>query len=103
MHVISRSPFNEAMFKFPDSATALADLLKVLEKGEFPHPESLKKRIQTLDNFKYRNKWWVMDVSGNKIRVIAYIDFRLQKAFIKHIGTHDEYDRLTKHYREHKE
>ncbi|WP_318370231.1 type II toxin-antitoxin system HigB family toxin [Enterobacter sp.] len=103
MHVISRSPFNEAIRRFPDSAIALVDMLTLLEKGTFNSPAELKRRIRSLDNFKYRNKWWVIDVSGNKLRVLAYIDFRLQKIFIKHIVTHVEYDRLTTYYREHKE
>jgi len=103
VHVISRSPFNDAMIRFPDSAVALVDLLKLLEKGDFGSPDTLKQHVRSLDNFKYRNKWWVIDVSGNKLRVIAYIDFRLQKVFVKHVVTHAEYNKLTKYYREHKE
>ncbi len=103
MHVISRSPFNDAMIRFPDSAVALVDLLKLLEKGDFGSPDALKQHVRSLDNFKYRNKWWVIDVSGNKLRVITYIDFRLQKVFVKHVVTHAEYYKLTKYYREHKE
>ncbi|WP_410014328.1 type II toxin-antitoxin system HigB family toxin [Sodalis sp. C49] len=103
MHVISRLPFNEARAEFPNSATALVDLLMTLEKGSFSSPESMKKAISSLDNFKYREKWWVIDVSGNTLRIIAFIDFQLQKVFIKHIASHADYDKLTKYYREHKE
>jgi len=103
VHVISRGPFNDAMIKFPASAVALVDLLKLLEKGDFDSPEALKQHLRSLDNFKYRNKWWVIDVSGNKLRVIACIDFRLKKVFVKHIVTHADYNKLTTYYREHKE
>lgn len=59
----------------------------------------MKRYIPSLDNFKYRDKWWVIDVSGNSLRLISYIDFRLHKIFVKHIVSHAEYDKLTAYYR----
>ena len=103
LHVISRQPFNEAMLQFPNSAGALVYLLSVLEKETFSSPDEMRRQLPSLDNFRYRNKWWVIDVSGNTLRLIAYIDYRLQKVFVKHIVTHADYDKLTKYYREHKE
>ncbi|HBC6264613.1 MULTISPECIES: type II toxin-antitoxin system HigB family toxin [Citrobacter] len=103
MHVISRKPFNEAILRFPNHMAALVDLLNILEKKMFHTPEDMKQYIPSLDNFKYRNKWWVINVSGNCLRLIAYIDFKLQKVFVKHIVHHAEYDRLTTYYRGHKE
>jgi len=103
LHVISRQPFNEAANKFPNSELALFDLMRVLEKHNFGSPDEMKTVIQSLDNFKHRKKWWVIDVSGNTLRLIAFIDFEKHKLFVKHIITHAEYDKLTKYYREHKE
>ena len=53
--------------------------------------------------FKYRDKWWVIDIAGNHLRLIAFISFRINKVFVKHIVSHAEYDRLTNHYRRNKE
>ncbi|MBC3212367.1 type II toxin-antitoxin system HigB family toxin [Serratia fonticola] len=103
MHVISRLPFNEAAGDFPNSALALRDLMRLLEKKSFSSPDEMKRAIPSLDNFKYRKKWWVIDVSGNTLRLMAFIDFEKQKIFVKHIVTHAEYDKLTKYYREHKQ
>ncbi|MDF3826958.1 MULTISPECIES: type II toxin-antitoxin system HigB family toxin [unclassified Pseudocitrobacter] len=103
MHVISRKPFNEAIENFPHCAQAIADLLSVLEKRSFNTPLEMREQLTSLDNFKYRNKWWVIDIAGNHLRLIAYIDFRLQKLFVKHIVTHLEYERLNHFYRGHKE
>ncbi|TGB66492.1 cytoplasmic protein [Escherichia sp. E4930] len=102
MHVISHKPFNEAIKRFPPYEDALIDLLNLLEKTAFSDPGEMKRYIPSLDNFKYRDKWWVINIAGNHLRLIAYIDFRLQKCFIKHIVTHNEYDRLTTWYRSHK-
>lgn len=91
------------MLMYPNHGLALSELLNVLEKKTFNHPEEMKQYIPSLDNFKYRNKWWVIDVSGNNLRLIAYVDFRLHKVFVKHIVLHAEYDKLTEYYRGHKE
>lgn len=78
MHVISHKPFNEAIKCFPPYEGALIDLLNLLEKTEFSDPGEMKRYIPSLDNFKYRDKLWVINIAGNHLRLIAYIDFRLQ-------------------------
>ena len=89
---------------YPNHQLALADLLNVLEKKTFIQPEEMKQYIPSLDNFTYRDKWWVIDVSGNSLRMlISYIDFRSHKIFVKHIVSHAEYDKLTAYYRGNKE
>lgn len=88
---------------YPNHQLALADLLNVMEKKTFIQPEEMKQYIPSLDNFKYRDKWWVIDVSGNSLRLISYIDFRSHKIFVKHIVSHAEYDELTAYFRGNKE
>ena len=29
-----------------------------------------------LDNFKYRDKWWVLDIGGNNLRLLAFMSKR---------------------------
>jgi mRNA interferase HigB len=70
---------------------------------DFASPTEMRALIPSLDNFKYRNKWWVLDVGGNNLRIIAYINFVNKRFYVKHITTHAEYDRLTRYYRENKE
>jgi mRNA interferase HigB len=36
----------------------------------------------------------VFDVSGNRFRLAAHVDFRRQKVFLKWFGTHAEYDKI---------
>lgn len=91
------------MLMYPNHELALTELLNVLEKKIFTQHEEMKRYIPSLDNFKYRDKWWVIDVSGNSLRLISYIDFRLHKIFVKHIVSHAEYDKLTAYYRGNKE
>ncbi len=67
------------------------------------HPPSLRgcaadEVFPSLDNFKHKDKWWVLDVGGNHLRVIAFIQFVQNRMYVKHIVTHAEYDGLFKRY-----
>lgn len=103
MHVISREPFEQATRLFPNDAIAIKALYRLVRETDFKSPDELRTAVPGLDNFKYRNKWWVLDVGGNNLRVIAYINFVNRRFYVKHIITHAEYDKLTRYYRENKE
>lgn len=98
MNVISKKPFNDAAKKYPNDRVALLEMFKVLHKAEFSSPEELKAVFPSLDNFKYKDKWWVLDAGGNNLRVIAFIQFVNKRMYIKHIVNHSDYDKLTKKY-----
>lgn len=98
MHVISRKPFNEAIRKYPNDAIAIESAYKTLRNGIFPTPLELKAVFPSLDNFRYKDKWWVIDIGGNNLRLLAFIEFRDNRMYVKHIVTHAEYDKLCKKY-----
>ena len=98
MHVISRKPFNDAVKLYPNDAAAIESAYKVLRNGSFEDPYELKAIFPSLDNFKYKKKWWVIDIGGNNLRMIAFIEFRDNRMYVKHIVTHAEYDKLCKKY-----
>ena len=98
MHVISRKPFRDAVKRHPNDAAAINQTYLVLRKGQFGSPEELKKVFPSLDNFKYKKKWWVIDIGGNNLRLIAFIEFRDNRMYVKHIAPHAEYDKLCKKY-----
>jgi mRNA interferase HigB len=99
MHVISRKPFADAIKRYPNDATALENTYNVLKRGDFKTPLELKAVFKSLDNFKYKDKWWVIDIGGNNLRMLAFIEFRHNRMYVKHIVTHTEYDELCKKYR----
>jgi len=98
MHVISRKPFNDAIKKFPNDAKAIEATYKVLKAGSYHTPDDLKAVFPSLDNFTYKDKWWVIDIGGNNLRLIAFIEFRDNRMYIRHISSHSEYDKLCKKY-----
>lgn len=98
MNVISKKPFNDAAQKYPNDREALLEMYRVLHKTDFQTPGELKAVFQSLDNFKFKEKWWVLDVGGNNLRVLAFIQFVNKRMYIKHIVNHADYDKLTKKY-----
>lgn len=99
MNVIAKKIFNDAAKKYPNDRVALMDIYKQLDKNDFSSPEELKAVYSTLDNFKYKNKWWVIDVGGNNLRIICFIQFVNKRLYVKHIVNHADYDKLTDKYR----
>ena len=77
-------------FSFMDKKKALDRIGK--------SPEELKAVFSSLDNFKYKDKWYVIDISGNNIRLMAFIEFRAGKMFVKHVVNHPDYDKLCERY-----
>ncbi len=98
MHVISRKPFHDASRNHPNDADAIAVLYKTLWNDVFKTPDALKTLCPSLDNFKCKAQWWVIDIGGNNLRLIAFIAFRDNHMYVKHIVNHSEYDKLCKRY-----
>jgi len=65
MHVIAKRAFEEAMRKYPNERESLSDVYKILKAGAFDTPRDLKNVFPSLDNFKYKEHWYVIDIGGN--------------------------------------
>jgi len=99
MHVISKRPFNEAARNHPNHGKSLEDLYRVLRSSDFGTPDEMRRVFPSLDNFKYRKKWWVINVAGNHLRIIAFVQFTQNRMYVKYILTHADYDRLCKRFK----
>lgn len=98
MRIVTRKVFDEAIRIYPNDAPSLQRTYKLLKTESFPSPEALRKVLPSLDNFRYKDRWWVIDIAGNNLRLIAFISFEQQILFVKHITTHAEYDKLCRRY-----
>lgn len=94
MHVISKKPFVDAAGRYPQHADAIMDTYKALKTGRFETPGDLKAVFPSLDNFKWKPHWYVIDIAGNNMRLLAVIFFTTQKLLVKYIVPHKEYDEL---------
>ena len=103
MRIVSRAPFRDAGLAYPNDADSLDRTYRALKNGTFGTPDELRGIFPSLDNFKHKDRWWVIDIGGNNLRLIAFIDFVKQLLYVKHIVTHSEYDKLNRHYRENRD
>jgi len=90
MHVISKEPFRKAIERFPNHRASIENTYQTLNKGEFRGPDALKAVFSSLDNFKVKDKWWVLDLAGNHLRLIAFIKFSHNRIYVKHIVSHSD-------------
>lgn len=90
MHVITQKRVWEAKEKWPHAATALDAwyrLMRNLEPADFA---AMKQSFPSVD--KVGNKH-VFDIGGNKLRLIAEVDYLFKKVYIRAVLDHAEYDR----------
>ena len=59
-----------------------------MESNNFKHFVELKKTFGSADQVK---PYTVFDISGNKYRLIALVDYALQSVSIESVLTHAEY------------
>lgn len=90
MHIITRRRIAEAKASFPQCATALSGWLKIVEDNEFKNFAALKATFGSIDKV---GDLYVFDIGGNKMRLICSIHFNRQKLYIRHILSHQEYDK----------
>jgi len=98
MQVISRWPFYSAKTRYPNQRQALSDVYRILKQAHFESPDEMRKVFKSLYNFKYKSKWWVINISGNHLRLIAFIQFSQNRIYVKHIVNHADYDKLCQRY-----
>lgn len=89
MRVISRRALREFWAEHRDAAGPLRSWYGVMKCSRFSNPAQLKAVFGTADFVKDLT---VFDIGGNKYRLIAYLDYRAQIVYVKHVLTHAQYD-----------
>ena len=90
MHVVSRKALRLFWGQHPDSQTALVRWFKVMRQTDFRNFAELRAVFPSADKV---DDWTIFNIGGNKCRLIASIHFNRRKVYIRHVLTHQEYDR----------
>ena len=90
MHVISKKTLREFWAKYPDSQTPLTRWFKLITKSSFGNFIELRAVFPSMD---FVDDLIVFNIGGNKYRLIAAIHFNRGKVYVRHVLTHEEYDR----------
>jgi len=91
MHVISYKRIREFIIEHPDSAVKLGRWYKWMKKGKFNNLNEIKRKFSGVDYIG--NDRYVFNISGNKYRLVAMINFKAHRTYIKYIGTHANYNK----------
>lgn len=90
MRVISRRALREFWDKHPQAKEPLSAWFRVVSQSRFSDFNAVKATFGAAD---YVAPFTVFDVGGNKFRIIAALHYNRQRAYIRHVFTHPEYDR----------
>lgn len=90
MHVITQKRVKEAQAQHKDAATALDGWYRIVKSNTFQNFAQLREVFPSVDKVKDK---YVFNIGGNKLRLIANINFERNKIFIRCILTHKDYDK----------
>jgi mRNA interferase HigB len=90
MHVITRRRLNEFAVRHPQARASLAQWYALVRKTTFQSFVDLRRMFPSADIV---GKFTVFNIGGNKVRLIAAIHYNRGKLYIRHVLTHEEYDR----------
>lgn len=93
MRIIAKKTLVSFYSKHADSETALEEWYAKTEEATWENFAELKKTFNSADNVG--NKRIVFDIKGNSYRIVCIVLFRIKMVYIRFIGTHNDYDRLT--------
>jgi len=90
MHVISRKRLKEAAQTYNDLAAPLDVWYRIAKKANWTSLAQVRNVWPTADSV---GKYTVFNIKGNAYRLIAEINYQSGRVFVRHVLTHDEYDR----------
>jgi mRNA interferase HigB len=90
MRVIKRGALVEFWQEHPDAKANLESWYGVVRKANWKTPAGLRQVYPNADLVGRRT---VFNISGNKYRLIARVNYETQRVFVLYILTHAEYDR----------
>ena len=93
MRIFTEQALKEYAETHPDAKVALQEWVTVVKKCEWACFVDIKKTFNSVDNVG--NQHYVFNLKGNAYRLIVVIKFTIKFVYIRFIGTHAEYDKIT--------
>lgn len=94
MHIITRKRLREFAERWPDAAEPLDDWFRLMRSKRYASPHEVKKDFASA-SFLGGSKT-VFNIGGNKYRLVVNMRYDLDRVYIRHVLTHEEYDERTR-------
>ncbi len=93
MNLIAVSTLRAFWKRHPQSEAGLRLMARMVQAGQWESPQAFKEAFGRNVDFLGGNRV-IIDVGGNKFRVVLAVSYSTNRAFVKFVGTHAEYDRI---------
>lgn len=92
MHIITRSRLTEFGRRHEDAATPLREWARLMRRKRYAEHLEARRDFPTADFIGARKV--VFDICGNRYRLVVDMRYELGRVYVRHVVTHQEYDRL---------
>ena len=93
MRVIAKKTLVAFYTRHADAETALEEWYEKTEEAEWNSFSDLKRTFHSADYIG--DKRVVFNIKGNYYRLVGIVLFRTKMVYVRFIGTHQEYGRMT--------
>ena len=90
MRVISRKALRDFAEKHRDTKTALDQWFRITRRADW---SSLTEARRDFNHAEAVGRLTVFNVKGNRYRLIARVNYRTKRVFVRQVLTHEEYER----------
>lgn len=94
MHVISPKKLREFWAKYTDAKKPLRVWLAMMEAARYTSSHDMRRYFPSAD---FLGRWrTVFNIRGNHYRLVVDMRYDLGRVYVRHVLTHEEYDRRTR-------
>lgn len=93
MRIFTGQALQEYAEAHPDAKVALQEWTTTVKKSKWTCFADVKRTFNSVDNIG--NQHYVFNIKGINYRLIVVIKFTIQFVYVRFIGTHAEYDKIT--------
>lgn len=93
MRIVSKKAINQYVTNNPRATNALNDWYKKTKEADWHNFADIRRTFATVS--QVGNDRYVFNIKGNDYRLVVLILFTPHTVYIRFIGTHEDYDRIT--------
>lgn len=93
MVIVTKTKLNEFGKKHPTAVEPLNYWHDIVRKADWKNFADIQKDFNSVD--MVGNSRHVFNIKGNSFRLVAMIHFDIRTVYIRFIGTHAEYDKIS--------